>query len=442
MTASPAQRFASLPRADQIARIETLTEDEAAELLKSWRHWLARPEQLPPDGEWFTWLVLAGRGFGKSRTASEWIVQRIIDGDAKRIALVARTAADCRDVLIEGQSGILAVARRLGVQADYEPSKRRVTFPQYGAVATAYSAEQPDQLRGPEHDTAIADELASWPMGNAENNAWSNLLMGLRIGNPRVMVTTTPRPTATIKALVADPKTAITRGSTYDNAANLAASFLDEVKRRYEGTRIGRQELLGEVLSDVEGALFRLADIDAHRVQEAPRLQRIVVAVDPAVTANADSDYTAICVAGLGPDNQFYVLHSEHIKASPSGWATRVLDLYDEWNADRIVAERNNGGDLVEHTIRTIRPNASLTTIHASRGKQTRAEPVAALVEQGKVHLVGMHKDLEDELTVFPVATDMNDDLVDAFTYAVTELDPFKTQSKNIIVFKGGRNSR
>jgi len=434
MSQSLKQKFLALPKHKQTEFIESLTEAEADALLKSWRYWLARPEQIAPDGDWFVWLVLAGRGFGKTRTANEYIVERIVAGEAKQIALVGRTVADVTKTLVRNKrSGILAVCERLGVEADYKPSNREITFPKYNAIATTYSADAPDQLRGPEHDTAIADELAAWPMADPENNAWSNLQMGCRIGDPRIVAMTTPRPTKTIKALVADPKNVVTRGSTYDNAANLSPAFLEQIKERYEGTRLGRQELLGEVLMDVDGALWRLDDIDRARVSEAPRLKRIVVAVDPAVSTNASSDYTAIVVAGIGWDGEFYVLHSEHIKASPNEWASRVLSLFDEYNADRIVAERNNGGDMVEHTIRTVRTNAPIKTIHASRGKQTRAEPVAALYEQCRVHHVGEHKELEDELIVFPVATDVHDDLVDALVYAITELT--EKQGAQLVTF-------
>lgn len=435
MGLSQRQRFLALPKQRQQAFIDSLTEAEAQALLSSWDGWLARPEQIAPHGDWFVWLVLAGRGFGKSRTANEWVLQRVMSGEAKRIALVARTAADVRDVLIEGQSGILAVARRLGVEAVYEPSKRRVTFPAYGAVATAYSAEQGDQLRGPEHDTAVADELASWS-GKGDHDAWANLLMGLRIGKPQVIATTTPRPTATIKALLADAKTVVTRGSTYDNAANLAATFLDEVKRRYEGTRLGRQELLGEVLSDVDGALWTYSTIADSRVNEAPNLQRVVVAVDPATTANESSDYTGLSVVGLGFDGDYYVLHSEHVKVIPSAWAKRALDLLDEYDAEYIIAERNNGGLMVESTIRNVRSNAPLKTIHASTKKAARATPIATLYEQAKVHHVGEHKELEDEMIVFPIATDVNDDLVDSLVYAITELDPHDSKAGELIIFK------
>lgn len=441
MSLSPKQQFLNLPKHKQKEYVNTLTEDEAQALLSSW-WWTARPEQLAPDGDWFCWLVLAGRGWGKTRTASEWVVQQVKNGKAKRIALIGRTAADVRDIQIEGVSGILAVARKRGVEAHYEPSKRRITF-STGAVAIAYSAEEPNLLRGPEHDAGWLDELASWSIPrNTENDAYSNFIMGLRLGDdPRFIVTTTPRPTALIKQLVADPSTHVTKGSTYDNADNLSLTFIEEVRRRYEGTRIGKQELFGEVLDDVEGALWQYDDIANARVDQPPTLRRIVVAVDPSTTTNDSSDFTGVTVAGIAFDGACYVLHAEQIKLSPHGWATRVLDLFDEYEADRIIAERNQGGQMVEHTIRTVRNNAPITTIHASRGKQTRAEPVAALYEQGKVHHVGIHEDLEDQMIVFPVVTDVHDDLVDSLVYAITELTGMDTtkQAGQLITYSRGK---
>src|SRR5690606_5556177 len=264
---SQKQMFMALPRHKQQAFIDALTDEEAEALINSWE-WEARPQQLEPEGDWFCWLILAGRGFGKTRTASEWIVSQIKQGKMKRVALIGRTAADVRDIMIEGVSGILAIAELRGIKAYYEPSKRRVTF-ENGAVCIAYSAEEPKLLRGPEHDGGWLDEAASFPPPKSgdDNDAYGNFIMGLRLGEkPRFIVTTTPRPTKLIKQLVADDSTHVTRGSTYDNKDNLAGSFLAEIERRYEGTRIGQQELHGVILEDVEGALWDYDLINAHRI--------------------------------------------------------------------------------------------------------------------------------------------------------------------------------
>lgn len=432
---SPKQRFLVLPRQRQQAFIDSITEAEAQALLSSWEGWEARANQLPPEGDWFTWILMFGRGGGKTKAASEYVISEVIRGERDRIGVVGRTAADVRDVMVTGQSGLLAVARLRGIQAHHEPSKRLITFSN-GVTITTYSAESGDALRGPEHSLVWADELAAWPKGKGDADAFTNLLFGLRLGNPKLIVSTTPRPSQRMRELVSDPRTVVSRGSTYDNADNLAPSFLLEIERRYKGTRLGRQEIEGDLIANVDGALWTYSTIADARVEEAPRLRRIVVAIDPAVTANASSDYTGLGVVGLGFDGEFYVLHSEHVKASPHAWAKRAIDLYDEFNADRIVAERNNGGEMVEATIRNVNPNVPVKTIHASRGKQTRAEPVAALYEQAKVHHVGEHKELEDEMIVFPIATDTNDDLVDSLVYAITELNPHDSKAGELIVFK------
>jgi len=389
-----------------------------------WSFW-ARPKQLAPDGEWLIHLILAGRGWGKSRTGAEWIRSKVEAGKARRIALVGRTAADVRDVMVRGESGILACSPP-EFRPEYEPSKRLLTWPN-GALATCYSADEPDLLRGPEHDCAWADEIASW----TRPETWDMLLLGLRLGvQPQVVATTTPKPVKLIRELVEkakrDGSVVITRGSTYENEPNLAQSFLNQVVDAYHGTRLGRQEIYGELLEDVVGALWQWDWILTNRVTAAPDLQRIVVAIDPATTHGESSDYTGLAVVGKGNDEQFYVLHSEGVKLSPDGWAQRALSLYDQHMADKIIAERNNGGEMVEATIRNARRNVPVKTIHASRGKRVRAEPVAALYEQGKVHHASVFETLEDQLTRFPTATE-NDDEVDALVYAVSELSGRKT---------------
>ena len=370
-------------------------------------------------------MLLAGRGFGKTRTGAEYVRAQVEAGNAGRVALVAPTAADARDVMVEGESGLLAIAPPWN-RPNYEPSKRRVTWPN-GALATLYSADEPERLRGPQHDLAWPDELASWRYPEA----WDMLMFGLRLGRkPRVVVTTTPKPTRLIRELLASPTTVVTRGSTFDNRANLAPAFFEQVIRKYEGTRLGRQELYAEVLDDVPGALWTRAMIDAaQQSHPTPDLVRVVVAIDPAVTSGEDSDETGIIVAGRAADGLVHVLADRSCRMSPDGWATRAVTALDDFKADRIVAEVNNGGDLVEATIRTVRRNVPYTKVHASRGKRVRAEPIAALYEQGKVrHAAGLHA-LEDQMMTFvPDGNEGSPDRVDALVWALTELNPSNPQ--------------
>lgn len=414
----------ALPEAQRNQFLSSLTTKEKASLNWRWPFW-ARQNQLPPEGDWFIWLISAGRGWGKTRVGSEWVRAKVEAGLAGRVALVGRTAADVRDVMVRGESGILACSPP-EFRPLYEPSKRLLTWPS-GAIATCYSADEPDLLRGPQHHIGWADEIASW----TQPEAWDMLKLGMRLGTqPQILATTTPKPVKLIRELVEEAKKSgsvtLTKGSTYENSANLAATFIDTVVSAYEGTRLGRQEIEGELLLDTPGALWRFDWIANARVDESPELARVVVAIDPATTANPDSDETGIAVAGKGIDGEFYVLHAEGVRFSPQGWAKRALDLYQTYQADKVVAERNNGGEMVEHTLRTINPHAPVKTIHASRGKQVRAEPVAALYEQGKVHHVRSHAALEDQMIHFPVANN-SDDQVDALVYALSELSGRKT---------------
>lgn len=391
------------------------------------KHGTARPNQLPPEGNWRTWLIMAGRGFGKTRTGAEFIRAEVQAGRMVRVALVGPTASDVRDVMVEGESGLLEVCRRAGFGATYNPSRRRVTFDN-GAVAYTYSADEPNRLRGPQHDGFWADEIAAWRY----IDAWDQLQFGLRLGeNPRGCATTTPRPIKLVRDLIANPSTAVTRGSTYDNRDNLAGAFFEQIITRYEGTTLGRQELMGELIEDIEGALWTRALIDTHRVSAMPDLIQIAVAIDPATTHGENSDQTGLAVAGTTSrreDAQFYVPHISGHRVSPNDWANKALDLYEQYAANEIVAESNQGGKMVEHTILTaakdrgMRPLPKVRLIHASRGKQVRAEPVVALYEQGRVHHVGQFASAEDEMCVFPVGQD-HDDQVDALVHAVTAVD-------------------
>lgn len=397
-----------------------------AELRKrdSWRR-TARPNQLPPDGAWRTWFIQAGRGFGKTRTAAEWTRQQITDHGRQRIALVGATAADTRDVMVEGESGLLACCERYGIHATYQPSRRRVLFPN-GAKAFLYSAEEADRLRGPQHDGAWGDELAAW----ADPETYNNLDMGLRLGtNPQMVVTGTPKPVTLVRALVKRSKEAesdvrITRGALLDNAANLAPGFVSVMKARYAGTRIGRQELDGELLEDVEGALWTLSLIDAHRVDRVPPgvdLVVSVVAIDPAATSGESSAETGIIVVARGSDGDGYVLADYSIRGTPNEWGGAAIQAYDDYDADHVTPETNNGGEMVTNTLQTIRPTLPIRPVHASRGKATRAEPISALYEQGRMHHVGTFAALEDQLSNW-VPGMKSPDRLDALVWGATDV--------------------
>jgi len=336
-----------------------------------------------------------------------------------RIALVGETSADVRDVMIEGESGILSISRP-DFKPLYEPSKRRLIWPN-GATAMAYSGDEPDQLRGPQHDGAWADEPAKW---KCPLEAWDNLEFGLRLGSrPRIVATTTPRPIKLIRDLLQDPMTVVTRGSTYDNAANLAPSFMERMAKKYEGTRLGRQELHAEMLDDVPGALWQRQNIEQHRVSRVPDLVRIIVGVDPAMTSGEDANETGIIIAGKSRDGHVYVLEDLSCRLSPDAWGRRAVSGYRRHRADRIVAEVNNGGDLVERLLRVVDPSVSYRAVRAARGKVTRAEPVAALYEQGHVHHLASFAALEDQMCAFtPDQYDGSPDRVDALVWAITEL--------------------
>lgn len=408
--------MASLRGLERHQAIQNLSEKDAELLLYSWPFW-ARSNQLPPVGNWRYWLVKAGRGWGKTRTGAEWIRQRVEAG-AMRIAICARTAGDVRDVCIEGRSGIMSVFPA-EQRPNYEPSKRRITF-HTGAIATTYSADEPDMLRGPEHDTAWCDELAAWRFPDA----WDQLQFGLRVGDdPRAIITTTPKPSRLIRDLVKNPLCQVTHGSTFENRANVAKAWLDQIVQKYEGSTLGRQELHAEMLDEMPGALWTRAGLDSSREREAASLQRIVVSIDPATTSNKGSDDTGIVVAGIDSNGQGYVLEDLTCHVSPHQWAEVAIKAYHRWGADRIIAETNQGGDMVETTLRTVDRNVAYLGIHASRGKQARAEPVAALYEQGRVHHVGLFAELEDELCGWVPNSNMpSPNRLDALVWAFTEL--------------------
>lgn len=436
-------RGMSIERSAEV--LASLGPDALESLRYAWP-FLARPSQLPPVGRWRTWLILAGRGFGKTRCGAEWVRSQIESGKVSRMAIVAPTGADAREVIVEGESGIMAISPPQW-RPYYEPSKRRLTWPN-GAIARLFSAEEPHRLRGDNFDAAWCDELAVWPY---PDEAWANLWLALRKGlDPRVVVTTTPMPIDLVKKLVADarspnPTVSITTGSTFDNQANLAPSTLELLRRKYEGTTIGRQELYAEVLEDVAGSLWTPELIDRCRVEETPVLRKIVIGVDPAVVAKAKSAHdgevaagaeTGIVTVGLGVDGHAYVIGDVSGRMRVQAWADAVAREYARVDADAVVAEINNGGDLVVANLERARMPRTLPdgtevgqtrmhirTVHAAKNKRARAEPVAALYEQGRVHHLGVLKNLETQMTQWsPESVSWSPDRVDALVWAVTEL--------------------
>lgn len=418
--------LASLPEEEREAWLSSLTPEQKSQLRWQWDFW-ARPNQLPPEGEWNTWLVMAGRGFGKTRMGSEWIRSLAHKYPGCRIALVAETAADARDVMIKGDSGLLNCDPTLDEDC-WSPTNRCLSWPN-GSKAYTYNGTTPDQLRGPQHHFAWVDELAKFEY---MQDAWDQLQFGLRLGeHPKVLVTTTPRPLPLIKKLIADPDTVVTRGSTLDNQENLAKNTVKQLYDRYSGTRLGRQELEGEILDDIPGALWNRQMIDEHRVKEAPELERIIVAIDPAASSEEGSDEHGIVGVGLARDAdgyaRGYVLADKSLRGTPEEWARTAVNLYRSLSADRIVAEKNNGGEMVAATIRAIDRSIPVTLVHASRGKYVRAEPISALYEQGRVHHVGRFDHLEDQMCMFSVDNLRNSstgspDRVDALVWGLSSL--------------------
>lgn len=416
LSASSLRSLSPKKRHDFLA---SLTDFEAKVFLHEWSFW-ARDNQLPPDGSWSHWLMLAGRGFGKTRAGAEWVRAFVETGTPVRLALVAPTLHDARAVMVEGDSGLLAVAPPW-CKPKFEASKRTLTWPN-GSVATLFSAEEPERLRGPQHHAAWCDELCAW---RHQDDVWNNLLFGLRLGqNPRTMITTTPKPSPLLKRLVASNAVAVTRGSTFDNLDNLAPTFASEIVAKYEGTRLGRQELMAEILDDVPGALWQRAMLDRLRVRAGPDMVRVVVAVDPPASMGEGADECGIVAAGISEDHTAYVLADASVQGlSPAGWARRAVAQYHSLKADRIVIESNQGGAMAENVIRQVDASVPITCVHASRSKRTRAEPVAALYEQSRVFHAGFFPVLEDQMCSFTgVRTGGSPDRVDALVWALSSL--------------------
>ncbi|AYD00220.1 DNA-packaging protein [Neorhizobium sp. NCHU2750] len=381
-----------------------------------------RDEQKPPSGDWRTWLIMGGRGSGKTRAGAEWVHALASEGarSSLRIALVAETLGDAREVMIDGVSGICRIAR--SKCPDFEISRRRLVWPN-GAVAQIFSSEDPEALRGPQFHFAWCDELGKWK--HAEET-FDMLQFGLRLGrDPRQLVTTTPRPVPVLKRLIADPSTRLVKIATGGNRNNLAPGFIEALERRYGGTRLGRQELDGEMIDDRDDALWKRAEIEACTIRLVPALRRIVVAVDPP-SGMGEYSCCGIVVAGIDGDGRAVVLADRSVEgASPAGWAKAVVDAYRQFEADRVVAEGNQGGEMVAAMLRSVEVALPITMVHATRGKFTRAEPVAALYEQRRVAHAGRFVELEDQMCDFGpdgLSSGRSPDRLDALVWALTAL--------------------
>jgi phage terminase large subunit-like protein len=419
---SPSQvaLFRSLEREEQTRLIAAMTPAELLAFDAAFEIY-AHEAQWPPDEDgWRVWLMMAGRGFGKTRAGAEW-VSRLARMRGLRIALVAASIDEARSVMVEGSSGLLVVARNHRVKVKWEPSLKQLSWPS-GTVARLYSGDNADGLRGPEHHVAWCDELAKWRQAEG---AWTNLQLGLRAGpRPRALVTTTPRPIGLLGTIREDEWTVTTGGKTKDNVS-LPKAFVDTMIKTYGNTRIGRQELDGELIEDVEGSLWPRALIERCRCDPPERFDRVVVAVDPPAGANGDA--CGIVVCGRAGE-RFYVLADESVAGlSPVGWARAVARASARWRADRVVAEANNGGAMIAEVLRIADPGLAPKLVHASRGKTARAEPVSMLFEAGRAHFCGAFPDLEDELAGLQVGggyegPTRSPDRADAMVWAMTEL--------------------
>ena len=406
-----------------LTRLQSNAEKATVTLYTDWLK-TARSKQLEPKGKFNIWLILAGRGWGKTRTGAQDIALYALRNPNSQCAVVAPTHGDLRRVCFGGPSGLLSIIppECFLVNEDtkgYASSTSEIRL-HNGSKIVGYAAINPDRLRGPQFHRAWCDELAAWRYPEA----FDQLMFGLRLGeSPKCLITTTPKPTKIIKELVEREDVNVTRGTTFENVDNLAEAAVENLKLRYEGTALGRQELYAEIVDDIEGALWQMSLIEELRVDETPELRRIVVSIDPAVTNNEYSDETGIIVAGVDGNNNYYVLDDVSGNMSPDTWAKKAVQCYYNWEADRIVAEVNNGGDLVERIIRTVDKNIPYTAVRASRGKMVRAEPIAALYEQHRAHHVGIFPDLEDQMISYTGERNQaSPDRMDAMVWALTDL--------------------
>ena len=404
--------------------LRTLGHRASADLYTDWLS-TARPNQLTPQGDWRIWLILAGRGWGKTRTGAADAMLYALRNPNVQVAVVTPTFGDIRRVAFGGVSGILKTLPEgcmlAGRGQGYNSSASEIRL-YNGSVIYGFSATEPDRLRGPQFHRAWCDELAAWRYPET----FDQLMFALRLGdNPQCIITTTPRPTQLVRSLLKRDDVLITKGSTFENEENLASTTLEMLKQKYEGTRLGRQELYAEVLDELEGALWSYQMIEQSKIykrDELPEYKRVVVAIDPSVTNNEDSDETGIVVAGLGENGKFYVIEDGSMRGSPDTWARRAVDLFYKHSADRIVAEVNNGGDLVERLIKTVDREVPYKKVHASRGKMIRAEPIAALYEQKKVFHVDTFPLLEEQMTSYVAGGRKSPDRLDALVWALTEI--------------------
>ncbi len=435
----PSDRRKTIGRAEareEAAFTGRLNERELEILAQSWRD-AAHDGQAEPGGNWSTWLLMAGRGFGKTRAGAEWVTANIQRDPAARVALIAASLGEARSIMVEGDSGLLAVPSP-DWRPIFEPSRRMLRWPN-GARATLFSAAEPDSLRGPQHSLAWCDELAKWDQsGGRAENCWDNLQLGMRLNgpggsHPRIMVTTTPRAVPLVQRLVSEDGVTVTGGKTEDNAANLSAAFVKAVRAQFAGSALGRQELDGELLQDVEGALWSRALLERTRITDIPpAIGRIVIGVDPPASATGDACGIIVCALAASADRDapahgLVLADCSVAKPSPERWARAVADAAELWGADRVVAEANQGGAMVASVLRAASVNLPVKLVHASRGKAARAEPVAALYESGRVAHTAPFGALEDEMCGLMVGGEYlgpgrSPDRADALVYALTEL--------------------
>lgn len=389
-------------------------------------NWLsiARNNQVKPSGDWHIWLILAGRGWGKTRTGAMDTILYALRNPNSQVAVVVPTFGDLRRVAFDGVSGILRFLPE-GCLLDgrgkgYNSSNAEINL-YNGSKILGFSATEPDRLRGPQFHRAWCDELCAW----FYPETFDQLMFGLRLGdNPQCVITTTPKPSPLIHGLLKREDIIVTRGSTFENADNLAPQALQTLKEKYEDTRLGRQELYAEVLDDIEGALWSFEQLEACRVnkQMLPELKNIVVSIDPSVTSNKNSDETGIITVGKGEDNKYYVLDDSSGRFTPDKWARVAVENFYKFNANKIVAETNNGGDLVHRILKTVDETVPYKSVHATRGKLLRAEPISALYEQGKVYHVGAFLNLEDQMCTYTGLNQKSPDRLDALVWGLTEL--------------------
>jgi phage terminase large subunit-like protein len=425
------QQFMTLPFDERLEIVDSMSDEQFTTLNFDWGFW-ARSEQLEPeelghDGK-FIWCMRSGRGSGKTRSFAEWVQDKVENGGYRYISLVGSAADEVRNVMIEGESGLLSVAPPW-FRPVYEPSKKRLTWPN-GAIANIFYGSEPDKSRGAQSDLVWMDEIAKWQY---QEDTFDNVLLGTRLGeNPLVGVSSTPRPTKFMKELLRRDDAVVTTGNTYDNIANLAQPFINTIIKKYEGTRLGRQEIWAALLDDNPNALFKREWLDGARVTTFPHCYKIVVGVDPQSTEDAEGAETGIVVAGvsrISGEDHYFVFDDLSLNGSPTAWGKQVVSGYKKYDSDKIVPERNNGGDMVKSTIKNIDRKAKVFPVWASRGKYTRAEPISTLSEQGLIHHVGTFPNLEDELCEW-VPGDPSPNRLDAYVWALSYLSGNNVISK------------